>query len=292
MNGLLLLDKPVGPTSMEVLEEVKGALKIKRAGHTGTLDPIASGLLPICCGKATKFSQFLLGAEKSYAAELTLGIETDTCDAEGQIVEENPLPEELSREMVEGVLRKFRGEIEQTPPLFSAVKVRGKRAYQLARKGKKVELKARKVSIFELKLVRYSPPKLEIFCRVSKGTYIRSLIRDIGRELGCGAYMTALRRLEVDRYRVEDAISLDDLRENPVLRAPYFIPIDRLFEHWPRVILSQRESSLLRHGNVPYSLRERVYFEAPTRFAAYSEGERFLGLLLFDGKGVKILKNL
>lgn len=255
-HGLLVIDKPVGPTSMQVVARVKRCLGLRKAGHTGTLDPIASGVLPVCLGAATRLAGMFLATDKVYRTELQLGVRTDTCDAEGQILDQSPLPPDLTVASLDALLEQWRGTIEQVPPAFSALKVKGRRAYELARQGKAVELAPRQVTIARLELEAWDPPFLTLLCEVSKGTYIRALIRDIGDALGCGAHMTALRRLRVGRFSLDQAVSLEALQEDPSLAADAILPLADLFPEWPVLPANAHEQRLLQNGCVPHSFAD------------------------------------
>lgn len=210
-NGQILnVDKPEGMTSFGVVRKVRAWTGCRKVGHAGTLDPMATGVLLVCTGKATKRVETLMGLEKVYEGTVTLGRTTDTDDAEGEIIAEQEVPP-LSQDTLMGVLRKFRGEILQTPPMFSALKQDGKRLYKLARKGITVERPSRRVRVEELILLDWKQPNLTLRVRCSKGTYIRSLARDIGNALGTGGTLTALRRMRVGSYRVEDAYAFNSL---------------------------------------------------------------------------------
>lgn len=211
MDGILVIDKPKGMTSHDVVNVVRSAFKIKRVGHAGTLDPIATGLLVILVGKATKSSNLLANDDKEYSSRLQLGVTTDTGDAFGKVLMRRPRLEGLSRDLIEETITSFKGEIEQLPPVFSAVKFKGKSLYKWARKGIVVPRKARKVTIKNITVKEIALPDVafDVFC--SKGTYIRQLCADIGDKLGCGAHMTELRRIRSGRFHISQAISLDNL---------------------------------------------------------------------------------
>src|SRR5690625_4489183 len=209
-DGILLLDKPLGLSSNQALGRARRALGIRKAGHAGTLDPMASGLLVLCFGQATKVAGYLLEADKRYEATVRLGVSTDSGDAEGAVLESRPVPD-FSADEIEAVLDKFRGAIEQTPPMYSALKRKGKRLYELARQGKTVERKQRAVTIHALTLTDFSENELQLTVHCSKGTYVRSLAMDIGRALGCGAHLTALRRAASQPFELAAAVSLDGL---------------------------------------------------------------------------------
>ncbi len=210
MDGVLVIDKPSGPTSFDVVKRVRALLGVKKAGHTGTLDPMATGVLPICLGEATKVAGFILEGEKAYDAVVRLGVETDTLDADGRVVAEHPVPP-LSRESLERVLDRFRGTFAQRPPMFSAVKVGGKRLYELARAGEEVPRQSREVTVHELLLRDFSSTELTLSVRCSKGFFVRVLAQDIGAALGSGAHLRALRRTKSGPFGLERALTLEQL---------------------------------------------------------------------------------
>lgn len=212
IDGVLLLDKPIGISSNQALQKIKHLFQAKKAGHTGTLDVLATGLLIICFGKATKLAGTLLNANKSYQVIAKLGVKTTTCDAEGKIVEIKPT-DKITRELIEKVLRKFRGEILQIPSMYSALKHKGTPLYKLARKGIEVDRTPRKVNIYTLKLLDWRDDLLQLEILCSKGTYVRNLIDDIGVSLGCGAYVTELRRLSVGKFTAEQMYTIDQLQQ-------------------------------------------------------------------------------
>lgn len=214
MDGLLVLDKPEGKTSFQVVAEVRRHLRTRKAGHTGTLDPMATGVLPICVGEATKVVTFILDADKEYVADVRLGAATDSQDRTGKVVAQAPVPP-LSPERLEEALAAFRGPIQQTPPMFSAVQVDGKRLYELARAGQEVERAARTVTVHALELLSFQGPDLRLRVRCSKGTYVRTLAHDLGERLGCHAHLTALRRTETCGFTLDRAVTLDELRRDP-----------------------------------------------------------------------------
>ncbi len=215
LGRILLVDKPAGPTSHDVVQVARRALGERRIGHTGTLDPFASGLIVLCIGRATRLAQYLTGRPKRYRATLRLGVSTDTLDPEGRVVDTREVPTELDPERLEGALAALRGEIDQRPPAFSAKKRRGERAYEKARRGEEVELEPVRVTVHELEVTRIALPELDLVSTVSSGTYIRALGRDLGEALGTGGHLTALRRTAVGDLSVEGAIGLDELREVP-----------------------------------------------------------------------------
>ena len=238
IDGALLLDKPVGLSSNAALQKAKRTLGAAKAGHAGTLDPLASGLLVLLFGEATKFAGPLLDADKEYIATLKLGERTSTGDAEGEVLEKRP----VRTEALERVLERFRGEIEQVPPMYSALKHKGTPLYRLARRGQAVERAPRRVRILELDTLQLDPPRLVLRVVCSKGTYIRVLAEDIGEALGCGAHLAGLRRTGSGRFRVEDAVALEGLDEARVLSLPV------LLEGLPRAELDASQEARLRQG--------------------------------------------
>lgn len=285
VDGIVLLDKPTGITSNDALQVVKRLFRARKAGHTGSLDPLASGMLPICLGEATKVSAFLLDADKYYRVSCKLGERTTTGDAEGEVVEVRPVAG-ISRQNVEEALAGFRGEIEQIPPMYSAVKHQGQRLYKLARQGVEVERQPRRIVIHELILRRYEEDLIEFDVRCSKGTYVRTLAEDIGEVLGCGAHVSELRRLGVGPYEESGMVSLDRLRE---LAEQGFEPLDQLvlpiesaLAQWPGVRLTEDAAFYLRQGQpvlVPHA-------PANGWVRLYGGRDRFLGMgeVLDDGR--------
>lgn len=251
MHAVVNVDKPAGLTSRKVMEHASRVLSTRKAGHAGTLDPMATGVLLVCLGEATKISGYLADLEKEYTATLKLGERTDTFDAEGRVthkVEDFSVTES----QVEEVLESFRGDIEQVPPMYSAVKQKGKPLYKLARKGVEVDRKPRRVRISELELLRFDPPLIQIRITCSKGTYIRTLADDIGKALGPGAHITALRRLRVGHFTADGAVPPERLHsEDGAVHT-----IDSALRHLQEIVLTPEEYSLAVNG-VPFS-RERA----------------------------------
>ena len=245
IDGALLLDKPLGLSSNRALQEAKKLLGAKKAGHAGTLDPLASGLLLILVGEATKFAGPMLEADKEYLATVKLGVTTSTADAEGAVLEERPV--QVGAEQVAAALARFRGPLEQLPPMHSALKRDGVPLYQLARAGRTVERQARRIEIHELELLQCAPPILELRVRCSKGTYIRVLAEDIGAALGTGAHLAALRRTGSGRFQVRDAATLEELRVMPNRRAA-LLPLRVLLEGLPSTELDAAAETRLRNG--------------------------------------------
>lgn len=252
MNGVLVIDKPSGPTSFDVVRKVRALLKVKKVGHTGTLDPMATGVLPLCLGEATKVAGYILEGRKAYDAVVALGAETDTLDAQGRVLVEKDVPE-LSTEQLEAVLDRFRGTFLQTPPMYSAIKVEGRRLYELARAGEEIERVPREVTVDELVLRDRSARELALSVRCSKGFFVRSLAADIGRALGCGAHLKALRRTRSGPFGLSQAIPLDRLVElcgagalAEIERS--LVPISEALEELPVVRLVEADAKRVRHG--------------------------------------------
>ncbi|MFC0133956.1 tRNA pseudouridine(55) synthase TruB [Massilia eurypsychrophila] len=245
VDGVLLLDKPVGLSSNDALIKAKRVLNAKKAGHTGTLDPFATGLLPLCFGEATKFSQDLLEADKTYETTVHLGISTNTGDTEGEAIATRDV--NVTREDIEAVLAQFRGPIMQVPPMYSALKRDGKAYYEYAREGITLEREARPVTIHTLEFVAYEAPFLKLLVTCSKGTYIRVLGEDIGNALGCGAHLNALRRIQVGALTVEGMVTLETLQANA---APLSMlaPVDALLSSFPAVQLTDELAKRFLNG--------------------------------------------
>jgi tRNA pseudouridine55 synthase len=247
VHGVLLLDKTAGHSSNDVLIKAKRLLNAQKAGHTGTLDPFATGLLPLCFGEATKFAQDLLEADKTYETVVHLGVRTTTADTEGEVLE--TLPVEVSAERIEQVLAQFRGEIEQVPPMHSALKRDGKPLYEYARAGVVLEREARRVTIHQLDLLEYRAPYLMLRVRCSKGTYVRVLGEDIGAALGCGAHLQALRRTQVGALTLDGAVTVDMLAETlEAEREKLLAPVDALLTTFPSLVLPEELAVRFLHG--------------------------------------------
>jgi tRNA pseudouridine55 synthase len=247
LDGVLLLDKPVGPSSSAVLQAVKRLLEAEKAGHAGTLDPLASGLLPLLFGEATKFAQFGLDATKEYVADVRLGSATDSGDAEGQVVQQRPV--EVDEQRLAQALATFRGAISQVPPMYSALKHEGQPLYSLARAGQTVERASRDVTIHELELVARDETLLRLRIRCSKGTYVRQLAVDLGLALGTVAHLQSLRRTAVAGMRLDQAVTLDDLQAlGEASRLAWLLPPDKLLEHLPRIDLEEPLAGLFLNG--------------------------------------------
>ena len=246
MDGILVIDKPAGPTSFDVVRRVRSLLKVQKAGHTGTLDPIATGVLPICLGEATKIAGFITEGNKSYDAVIRFGIETDTQDSAGKVLAEKPAPH-LDKEMLETALNGFRGALLQTPPMYSAVKINGKRLYELARAGEEVERAARQVTVHELILRDFSSTEATVSVQSSKGFYVRAMAHDLGRVLGCGGHLKSLRRTANGAFTLAQSIGLDQLmREKDA--TPYLIPVSQALNEIPPFIVSRFDAERVVKG--------------------------------------------
>ncbi len=246
--GVLVADKPCGPTSQDIVVQVRKFMKTK-VGHTGTLDPLATGVLPLVVGRATRLAQFFQASDKEYEAELRLGQSTDTFDREGKILEERAVPEISSRQ-AHVVLSQFKGEIQQLPPMFSAIKVGGEKLYNLARQNRTVERPVRMVSIFSLELLGQTPVSWRLRVHCSSGTYIRTLVHEIGQKLGCGACLHKLRRIRSGNYDLSKALPIEEMKER---WQEVLYPMEQLLPELPRVELDEVEAGRIGHGNeIPF----------------------------------------
>lgn len=254
INGILLLDKPLGLSSNKALQTVKNIYFAQKAGHTGSLDPLATGMLPLCFGEATKFSQFLLDADKEYTVRAQLGVRTSTCDSEGEIIAEKDATA-ISLPMLTAVLENFRGEIQQIPSMFSALKHKGQPLYKLARQGIEVERKPRDIIIHELDLLNFQPCEFRLRVKCSKGTYIRNLVDDIGEALGCGAHVLELHRTHVGAFKPEQMITLDSieaLRDDDQFTEldALILPLESISLELPQIELCDADAVQLKNGQV------------------------------------------
>lgn len=278
IHGVFLLDKPQGMSSNDILQKVKRIFQANKAGHTGALDPLATGMLPICLGEATKFSQFLLDSDKRYQVTAKLGERTDTSDAEGQVVETKVV--NVTESDIQQALAQFRGDILQVPTMFSALKYQGKPLYEYARAGITVEREARPITIFELKFIAYEAPFLTLEVHCSKGTYIRTLVDDLGEVLGCGAHVTVLRRLAVADYPIAAMMSYADLQnmaENQPLEVldKLLLPMNTAVSNLPKINLNEQQTKAVGFG-------QRVKFENVEQMYGlvrlFSNTAQFLGV--------------
>jgi tRNA pseudouridine55 synthase len=250
VSGVLVVDKPVGMTSHDVVQVIRKGTGIRRAGHTGTLDPRASGVLVILIGPAVRLSEYVSASDKRYQATLRLGSSTDTYDSEGELTKSSPA-DHITEEMFEEALSHFVGEIDQVPPPYSAVKVKGKKAYEMARQGEKVELEPRKILVYSLDLLEWAPPEAVIDVYCSSGTYVRSLANDLGQALGCGAYLVGLRRTKSGQFSLRDAVSLRRLQEafDAGNWYQFLIPAAEALSDWPAIELDADQVEKVRHGH-------------------------------------------
>ncbi len=278
MEGLLNLNKPTGPTSHDVVYQVRRLLRQRRVGHGGTLDPLAAGVLPIGVGRATRLLSFLQGSVKVYWAEIRLGVSTTTYDAMGAVTVEHSVPS-LAVEDLAPVLQTFQGEIEQIPPPFSAIRQDGHHLYELARAGQEVNPPSRLVHIYRLELLSWAPPQLTIEVTCSSGTYIRSLAHDLGQRLGCGAHLTALVRQQVGPFRLEEAVTLEQLAEATAEGrvGDLLLPPDLAVQHLPLVHLDEAQAWQMVNGQ-QLGLPE-LHSAGQEWLRAYTSGGAFLGLL-------------
>ena len=285
MDGILNINKPRGKTSFSIVATVKRLSGERRVGHAGTLDPTATGVLPVCLGQATRIVEFLIDATKTYQAQIELGITTDTYDASGKITQKRD-PSEISQSQLESALTSFRGLIQQTPPMYSAVKYQGKRLYELARAGIKVERESRPTKIYHLELIDWQPPLATIEVVCGKGTYIRSLAHDLGQTLGCGANLKNLVRLRCGLFNIGDAVSMPEL-EN-AFRYGYWqhliYPVDTVLLHWTAMVVSDNTEQVIRNGGplVLDNYSSSVQSSLENHCRAYTPDGRFLGVLLFN----------
>ncbi|EGT4384754.1 tRNA pseudouridine(55) synthase TruB [Cronobacter malonaticus] len=291
VHGVLLLDKPQGLSSNDALQKVKRIYNANRAGHTGALDPLATGMLPICLGEATKFSQYLLDSDKRYRVIARLGQRTDTSDADGTVVDERPVT--FSEQQLQDALESFRGDTLQVPTMFSALKYQGKPLYEYARQGIEVPREARPITVYELLFIRHEGDELELEVHCSKGTYIRTIIDDLGEKLGCGAHVIYLRRLAVSKYPVERMVTLEQLNallEEAQTREiapselldPLLMPMDSPAADYPVVNLPLTSSVYFKNGNPV-----RTSDAPPEGLVRVTEGEtqKFLGMGEIDSEG-------
>lgn len=277
MDGIIIINKTKGCTSHDIVYKIKKMLN-EKVGHTGTLDPMAEGVLPILVGKGTLASKYLINHDKKYIVELQLGTKTDTADGEGRIVKQQPVNKEiLTTKNIEKILQSFVGKQEQIPPIYSAIKINGKKLYEYARKGQEIELKPRKIEIYNIKLINYSVEekkiKFEVFC--GKGTYIRSLCEDMAIKFGTAGYMKSLKRIQVGDFKIEDSITIDELnniiQKNELDKTKTIITLEKLFEKIPSIRLDNRKLELFLNGvMLTQKQNEGVY-------KIYNQKDEFIG---------------
>jgi tRNA pseudouridine55 synthase len=283
IDGILNVNKPEGKTSFAVVASLRRLTGERRVGHAGTLDPFATGVLPVCFGRGTRIVQFLMNARKTYLAEVELGVATDTFDGEGKITQRCDVAA-ISQAQIEQVLQRYHGLIEQVPPVYSALKQNGKRCYELARAGVPVAMKARTVEIKRISLLGWERPYLKIEVECSKGTYIRSLADDIGKALGCGGHLKSLVRLQYGHYRLEDSVTLSQIetavREGMLQDIIY--PVDSPLYDWPALIVSAEEEMAIRHGRVIPAHKDAVTDKGYCR--TYTQSGDFLAVLQYQSE--------
>lgn len=281
IDGVLLFDKPQGMSSNQALQRVRSLVNAQKAGHTGTLDPMATGLLPLCFGNATKFSADLLDADKAYEARVKLGEVTTTGDAEGEVIQCRPV--EVSLEDIERAARDFIGQIEQVPPMYSALKHNGEALYELARRGETVERASRQITVYSLSIRDFDGEAFTMVTRVSKGTYIRVLAQDLGEALGCGAHLIGLRRTEVGDLTISDAVTLETLEACVTLEdvRAHLASADRLLQTLPVITLSADGADRLMKGQ-----RLALGSEIRGRARVYDPEKQLLGTVIVNDRGV------
>ena len=286
MDGIIIINKPIGCTSHDIVYKVKKMFN-EKVGHTGTLDPMAEGVLPILVGKGTLLSKYLIDHNKKYIVELQLGIKTDTADSEGKIVEQKTVNEEkISKENIEKVFQSFIGKQEQIPPMYSAIKVNGKKLYEYARKGQEVEIKPRQIEIYNINLIQYSIEKkqikFEVFC--GKGTYIRSLCEDIAQRFETVGYMKSLKRIQVGDFKIEDSITISQLEENVQdnnFIKDKIISIEKLFNEKIGIKLDNKKLKLFLNGvRITQTLNDGIY-------KIYTENKIFVGIGVVENQLLK-----
>ncbi len=282
-DGILVLDKPAGISSMDVVRRIKRASGMRRVGHGGTLDPMATGVIPICLGRATRLMEYMFDSSKEYLGEVRLGISTDSYDAEGEIIGRGD-PSGVEREDFEDVLSRFLGPIDQVPPMFSALKRKGKRLYELARQGIEVEREPRSMTVHSIRLEDWNPPVATVHIECSRGFYMRSLAHDIGVQLGCGANLKSLTRLRTGRFRIADAVSIETAQKSfeegswPEL----LVGLDSVLGDLRAIIVGEREQTNIQNGRpVPFA-EDDPTLRPDEQFRAYSLDGEFLAIMRLD----------
>ncbi|MGH4138130.1 tRNA pseudouridine(55) synthase TruB [Clostridium sp.] len=287
MNGILNIFKPTGMTSFDVVRIIKKITHIKKVGHAGTLDPEASGVLPVCIGKATKAIDYIMGDFKIYETELKLGIITDTYDREGKILAESEV--KASCEEIIQAINSFVGEIKQVPPMYSALKVNGKKLYELARAGIEIEREARPITIYDIEITDIKIPYVKFRVKCSKGTYIRSLCYDIGELLECGGMMWNLQRTATGQFHIEDAINILDLNEENI--NGHIMPIETIFKNNTKIVIEDRFVKFLLNGVVVKDRALICKFEEDIMYSIYNKDNDFIGIADKSNEGVRLIKS-
>ena len=278
MDGLILINKQKGFTSHDVVNVIRKKLNTKKVGHTGTLDPNATGVLPILVGKATKISKYLIEHDKTYIATIKLGEKTDTGDNEGQVIEEKLVPTDLKKEDINNVLQSFLGKQKQVPPMYSAIKINGKKLYEYAREGKEVKIEAREIEIYKIQLLEYKNSKIKFEVECSKGTYIRTLCEDIAKKLGTVGYMEELQRTKVNNFKIGDSVLLDDITLENVEED--LIKIEEVFKEKDKIELDNKKLELFLNGvKLTYDLPKDIY--------RIYNNKQFIGIGIVENKLLK-----
>lgn len=285
MNGIIIIDKPADWTSQDVVSKLRGLYHERRIGHGGTLDPMATGVLPVFLGRATRGVEFFESAEKEYIADLRLGITTDTQDTTGTVRSEKPVS--ITKEELEAVLSRFTGEIDQIPPMYSALKVNGRKLYELARAGQEIERKPRRITIHELELLEGDGESWKLRVRCSKGTYVRTLCHDIGQALGCGGCMAGLRRTFAGIYGIGQAVPLHELMEmSEEERIGKLLPLDSMFSQYPQTTVSPKQERSIRNGG-----SFTVHGIGDGTYRVYAPDGSFLSLSRVENGTMKTIKS-
>ena len=271
MDGVLIINKPKGFTSHDVVNILRKALNTKKIGHTGTLDPNATGVLPILIGKATKISKYLIEHNKTYIATISLGEKTDTGDGQGNIIEKDLNFQNISCKQIGDVLKTFIGKQKQIPPIYSAIKINGKKAYEYARQGQTIELEPRDIEIYSIDLIKIENNEITFEVSCSKGTYIRTLCEDIAKKLGTIGYMKELTRTSVNEFKLENAVTIDEVKENSLIVNEKVINIETIFKDKPELELNDRKKELFLNG-------VRLTFEKPNDIYRIYNNNEFIGL--------------
>lgn len=287
MNGVLNIYKPTGITSFDVVSIVRKISNVKKVGHAGTLDPEASGVLPVCIGKATKAIDYIMGGFKIYETELKLGVITDTYDKEGKILKESQVT--ASEEEIIKAINSFVGEIKQVPPMYSALKVNGKKLYELARAGIEIERQARPITIHDIDIIDIKIPYVKFRVKCSKGTYIRSLCYDIGELLGCGGMMWNLQRTATGEFHIEEAISIEKLSSDNIKQ--YIMPIEKIFHGNTKITIEDRFVKFLLNGVVVKDKALVSKFEEHITYSIYNNDNKFIGIADRSNEGIRLIKS-
>ncbi|MBU3170001.1 tRNA pseudouridine(55) synthase TruB [Clostridium estertheticum] len=287
MNGILNVFKPTGITSFDVVRLIRKISKVKKVGHAGTLDPEASGVLPVCIGKATKAIDYIMGDFKIYETELKLGVITDTYDREGKILKESEVNSGVDE--ITLAIKSFIGEIKQVPPMYSALKVNGKKLYELARAGIEIEREARSITIYDINITDIKLPYIKFTVKCSKGTYIRSLCYDIGEKLKCGGMMWNLQRTATGQFHIDNAININELNEENINK--YIMPIETIFSANARITIEDRFIKFLLNGVIVKDKALICKFESGIMYSIYNNDNDFIGIADKSDDGVRLIKS-